>query len=279
MTSPDSVEGPSSTRADRVDSYRIPKIPPFYRNDPELWFKQAEGTLRAANITSGLTKTDSILAGLDYEVAASVRDLLFIDPRPADIFERIKQRIIATYGPSPEANLRKLLKGQVLTDGKPSLVLNRLRNLNNGKCDDAVIRSVFLEHLPSGHRAILASTGLNDLDMLASVADRISETAGPSDHVISAVARPSPSSDSIEHLIKRMSAEIDRLRVDVNKLMRKCSRSASSARRVRSASRGREGPSDKASEPKLCYAHRKYPNTPKSCKPWCDKFESFRSGN
>ncbi|XP_076298589.1 uncharacterized protein LOC143217830 [Lasioglossum baleicum] len=219
MTSANTSTGSSADGTSRVDSYRVPKIPPFYRADPVLWFVQAEGTLRTANITSQFTKADAVLAVIDYEVAAAVRDLILITPRPADIYDRIKQRIVSTFGPSPEANLRKLLKGEVLSDGKPSLVLNRLRNLNDGKCDDAVIRSVFLEHLPAGHRAILAATGLDDLDMLASVADKIAESAGPSDQCIAAVERRVPSTDSLESAVKGLAAEMAKMRTDINRVV------------------------------------------------------------
>lgn len=57
-------------------------------------------------------------------------------------------RYIATFAESEESNLQKLLKGQVITEGKPSLILNRLRGLNDGRCDDSVMRTIFVEQLP-----------------------------------------------------------------------------------------------------------------------------------
>lgn len=279
MSEAQSSSANAADKANRVESYRIPKIPPFYRADPALWFAQAEGTLRTANITSEFTKADSVLAAFDYEVAASVRDLILVTPRPADIYERIKQRIISTFGPSPEANLRKLLKGQVLSDGKPSLILNRLRNLNDGKCDDAVIRSVFLEHLPSGQRAILASTGLDDLEMLAAVADKIAESTGSSEPAIAAGERRAPSADRIESAIKNLTAEMSKMNANIERLLCQGDRSAGSERRARATSRRRSKSRDASSGPNLCYAHRKYPDKPTSCKSWCDKFSTFKSGN
>lgn len=121
----------------RVDSHCVPKILPFFRADPSLWFVQAEILLRSANIIASNTKADSILANVDFEVLSCVRDIITADPLPTDIYEKIKDRIIATFAVSSEAQLRQLLEGDVPTDGKPSLVLSRLRNLNSANCDDA----------------------------------------------------------------------------------------------------------------------------------------------
>ncbi|XP_076289807.1 uncharacterized protein LOC143213639 [Lasioglossum baleicum] len=268
--------GSPDSGASHVESYRIPKMPPFYRNDPALWFGQTEGTMRAARITSEATMADSVLGAIDYDIASCVKDLILLDPRPPDIYSRIKRRIIATYGPSPETNLRKLLKGQVLSDGKPSLVLNRLRNLNDGTCDDAVIRSVFLDHLSPGHREILAATGFTDVEKLAIIADKIAEASGQPDANISAVSHQAPRTSAefnIEAELKCISANLAKLRTDVDFLKRRRSRTNTPARRGRSKSR------DPPTGPRLCHAHKKYPQNPTSCKAWCDKFGSFKPGN
>lgn len=94
----------------RVDHYRVPKLPPFSQVDPALWFIQAEISMKNSRITAENTKADTILAALDVEVLGCVRDIITATPAPADFYEQIKARIIATYAPSDEAKLRKLLK-------------------------------------------------------------------------------------------------------------------------------------------------------------------------
>ena len=148
-----------SGESSRVDAYRTPKIPSFFRSDPELWFMQAETTMRNARITVESTKADVVLGALDVEVFGCVKDIMAMSPPPGDIYQRVKARIIATFADSGESTLRKLLKGEVASDGKPSLVLSRLRNLNKDKCNDAVIRSVFLDQVAAGHRAFLLRLG------------------------------------------------------------------------------------------------------------------------
>ena len=124
--------------------YRQPKIATFCRKDPMIWFTQAKITLRNAGIVVSATKADCIAEKLDFEALQSIHDIITAEPCPADIYDQVKKRLIDTYGSSAEARLRKLIKGQVSTIGKPSLVLNRLRGLNTGSSDD-VLCSVFLE--------------------------------------------------------------------------------------------------------------------------------------
>lgn len=97
----------------RVDHYRVPKIASFFRADLALWFIQTEISFRNANITVESTKADIVLASLDVEVLGCVKDIISIDPAPADIYKQIKARIISTFAVSDEAKLRRLLKGRV----------------------------------------------------------------------------------------------------------------------------------------------------------------------
>lgn len=68
-----------------------------------------------------------------------------IRPVPADIFSQIKRRIKATYAVFAELRLRQLLKGYISTDGKPSLILTRLRSLGNWNCNNEIVKSGFLD--------------------------------------------------------------------------------------------------------------------------------------
>ena len=171
----------------RVESYRLPKIPRFYRQDPGLWFHQVESSFGTARIVTEKTKADFVIANLELEIVAHVEDILTIIPPPPDIYTRIKERIIAGFSASSESRLRQLLKGEVLSDGKPSSVLNRLRSLNDGSCGDEIIKSVFLEQLPTQVRAILAMSNADDLQALAQIADKVAEAAGPTGSQVPAV--------------------------------------------------------------------------------------------
>ena len=164
--------------------YRQPKIAAFCRDNPSIWFMQAEIALRNAGITASSTKADCITENLDHEALQVICDIISGEPRPADIFERVKKRLIDTYDIPVETRLRQLIKGQVSTLGKPSLILNRLRGLNTGANDD-VLRSVFLQQLSPHCRAALVISEIADLNKLAQLADKVDE-ATKANHTLSA---------------------------------------------------------------------------------------------
>ena len=85
------------------------------------------------------------------------------------------ENLISSLAVSAVARLRKLLKGEVLAEGKPSVLLTRLRDLNDGNCNEAILRSVFLEQLPAQIRGILVATNVTSLQELAVIADQISK--------------------------------------------------------------------------------------------------------
>ena len=264
----------------RIDHYRVPKIPQFFKEDTDLWFVQVEASLRSAQITSDNTKADIVIAALDFEVITSIKDLITSLPRPADLFSRIKKRIIAIFGASPESNLRKLLKGQVITIGKPSLILNRLRGLDDGKCDESIIKSIFLDHLPAHTRIILAASAIDDLNRLADVADKIADNSAPPDAVMAASSRPGENSGT---MFAELSDQIKKLTVTTESLSKRLRRMEQShgSRGDRSqsrSSRNRSKSNDNNKE-KLCWAHRKYPKDPRSCRNWCSKFSTWKSEN
>lgn len=252
----------------QVDSYRVPKIPTFFRADPALWFMQVEISLRNARITAEATKADIMLAALDVEVLSSVKDI--IAASPPDIFVKLKERIIKTFAVSNEAKLRQLLKGQVLSDGKPSLILSRLRNLNvNNAVDDSVLKSLFLEQLPEQHRGIVMSNSVT-LDAMAELADQLADISGiptMNPHINSVSAELSASQAQIQALIKC----VQELTVKVGNLERKLRSHSHSSTRSRSL--------DRKKESRLCYAHQKYPDNPTSCRSWCKEYSVFKQKN
>ena len=172
---------------------------------------------------------------------------------------------MATFTSSDEHDLRRLLKGQVLTDGKPSRILQRLRALNQGSCDDKIIQSVFLDQLTPQHRAILASSTYPDLDKLAETAERIDEISSGVDSQINAVSSGQSITATLEALLKRFDRLERKVAASSKKsVFSKISSQDSSNGSTGSQSRGRSRRSRSTSRNSsgLCLAHRKYPNNP-----------------
>ena len=126
-----------------VDSYRIPKISKFFREDPQCWFFQVEASFADARIITEATKAHSIIANLDTDLIPHIRDIITAVPRSIDQYTQIKNSLICAFSKSPETSLRQLLRGEVFAEGKPSLLLNRLRSLNDGVCSDRYSRPFF----------------------------------------------------------------------------------------------------------------------------------------
>ncbi|XP_076660154.1 uncharacterized protein LOC143363460 [Halictus rubicundus] len=198
--------------ANRVDSYRAPKLPAFFKNDPALWFGQVEASFRNARITSQTTMADTVIAGLDADTASVISDLI-LSPDPVAPYNRIKERIISTLSTSAETKLRQLLKGQVASHGKPSHILSLMRNLNNGACADNVLKSIFFDLLPEQCRAILVASKHDDLQEMALLADKIVETIQPaSASVLAAAADVSRPGSMQEQLDKLFRESVGKLR-------------------------------------------------------------------
>ena len=155
---------------------------------------------------------------LDREALASVRDILMTDPQPDDM-KKVKERMISAFSSSEEHNLRKLLKGQVLTDRKPSRILQRLRNLNSGSCDDKNFMTIFLDQLPEHHRAILVATGVTDLDKIAETADRLSESASIANSRLLAVTSGNNSGFNSEQAYRRLEQKFDAFSKKLNDIL------------------------------------------------------------
>lgn len=260
----------ANANAPRVDSYRVPKIPPFYRDDPALWFLQMDSTFRTAKITDQVTMGDYVITALETEGVACCRDII-LKADKTRFFDEIKARILATFSMSAEDKLRRLLKGNVLTDGKPSLILHRLRGLDDGNCGEGILKSIFLDQLSPQSRAILAVSDVADLDKLALVADQIYEVSSNQTFQSYAVKNKSFSNASNERAVIS-SDSVNSLTAAITELLRRFpsdrkdsfSRSRSKSRDNRSRSR-----SLSPSPNNICWAHKRFGNQAKSCRKPC----------
>lgn len=266
----DDVQGfrPADEEA-HVDAYkRSIRIPRFYQNNPVVWFNVIEALFRNNSIRSEKSRADIVIAELDADIALSIADLLSLETVPADIYQRIKKRLISTYSASSEAQLRQLLKGEVLSSGKPSHILSRIRNLSGGKCSDDILKTIFLDQLPSQHRAILASLPFDTLDNLALSADKISDATAPLSNDVASVT-PIPTNDNgIEAKLDLITAEIaemkSRFNDSENNNRRHFNRSRSRSRNSQSRGHSRDRSSNQTKSG-LCWYHKKFSKLAKKC--------------
>jgi len=79
-----------------------------------------------------------------------------------------------------------------IADEKSSYILQKLRNLAEGQCNDAVLKTLFLEQLSDNLRNILAICEDTDLTRLAQLADKVFETSKPNVTQVDIAAKASP---------------------------------------------------------------------------------------
>ncbi|KAJ8664777.1 hypothetical protein QAD02_006439 [Eretmocerus hayati] len=267
-----------------VNAY-APKIAPFMAKDPVLWYIRAESSLRTARITSDATKLDYLVQQLSEAALVAVRDILMLNPQPADAYQQVKDRLISTFGTSDEQTLRQLLRGEVNLDGKPSFILNQLRNKNQANFPDDVLRSIFLDTLPENHRYILAVTNATDLDGLAAAADKLAEIPSLKSQVynvnsssfsnssasnVQSCAAVSSSKD-FDDAFKKMNDKINALSSKIDRLFSQ-NRERSQQRAGNSQASNEQQPRDPQ---KICKFHKKYNEGARYCKPWCFSYPDF----
>lgn len=150
-----------------------------------------------------------------------------------------------------------------MTDGKPSLTLYRLRNLNDNKCIDAIIKSIFLEQLPSQCRVILASSNIEDLQKLAELADQIVKATNSGKNYAAAVSADVASVSVTDDKIVKLTKAI-------TDLTHWCKSNVSTRPRSRSQTRGSSSRSQsKDRNSGICWAHRKFGRDARKCKKPC----------
>jgi hypothetical protein len=114
-------------RNPEVDRVTV-RVPPFWSNEPALWFSQLESQLALANVTADTTKFHYVVSNLDFRNAQVVRDILQTPPR-SDKYEALKTALISRLSSSEEQRIQQLLQREDLGDRKPSEFLRHLRSL------------------------------------------------------------------------------------------------------------------------------------------------------
>ncbi|XP_076300569.1 uncharacterized protein LOC143218887 [Lasioglossum baleicum] len=276
----------SSEGVTQVAVAKIPKIPTFSRKNPVLWFHQIEASRRRANVSSETAKFDYLATSLDDDAMINISDIVVKEPPYPDMFTRAKARLIKVYASTDEENLRKLLRGQVNVDCRPSQILRQLRDLNAAcRCTDTVLRQIFLEQLSEHQREVLIATKFNDLDKVAEIANKlVAISSSPSRVCAASSDSPTPkfssgSSNPIDNRFQRIESLLKAIasKLNAHSGQDKGTRRAPSAARSPSHSRQfrSKSPSSSQRRSSLCYAHSRYPHNPTSCKPDCPKFEEF----
>lgn len=248
----------SPTRAPQVDKVAV-KPPPFWRNDPLIWFAQLEAQFSIADITKDETKFYYVISAVDSEVLKCAQSLI-LQPPATDKYAQIKKTLIENYSESETSKVRTLLQGIELGDLRPSQLLSRMRDLASNHISDDIYKSLWLARLPKEMQSILAASNEN-LDNLAKIADKISAVVPSSNNSFIHAAQSNP---TLEQQVASLTKQVSEL----TDLVRNSRSHYRTPRWKNNRSQSRKSQDRDSNIPRLCFYHKRFgPKAHKCTKP------------
>lgn len=230
------------------------KIPPFWTDEPALWFAQVESQFILAGVTLDNTKYNHVVAYLDYKLAQLVRDVIS-NPPATDRFETLKTELIRRLSSSQEKKIQQLLEREELGDRKPSEFLRHLQALADGALPENFLRTLWLGRLPTHMQAILTTSQL-PLDGISDLADKLHELT-PATRI--APVHSTADSYSLQKQIEVLQEQV----ANLTKLVQ-----SERPRRRRQSKSPAPRPSSSGSQ-RLCWYHHRFGDKAAKCTPPC----------
>ncbi|XP_071481992.1 uncharacterized protein [Diadema antillarum] len=270
------------------------KLPPFWPNDPALWFAQVEAQFVTRSITTQQTRFAYVISSLQPEIAQEVREFI-ISPPTTDAYDKVKAELIKRTTVSEQRRLHQLLTAEELGDRKPSQLLRRMKQLlGDATLEDSILKQLFLQRLPRNVQQILASTSTEvSIEQVAELADKIIEVATPLS-VATVTAPPSmpqpfsvpsatlpptspspPAADPVAHLTAQVAMLTTQVYAIASRLDERGRQRSRGSNRGRGS--GSRGSSRKRADSKQrhagseCYYHWKFGDDAQQCRSPCSR--------
>ena len=130
------------------------KVPPFWSEQPSVWFSQLESQFTIKNITAPATKFAYVVSNLTQEVAVRIPDLIASPPR--DPYNSIKARLISMFVLSDYQKAETLVNLPSMGDQKPTVLMDKMLHLLPAGHDPCFLfKFLFLQRLPADLRVLL----------------------------------------------------------------------------------------------------------------------------
>lgn len=254
------------------------RTPPFNPSDPELWFAQLEGQFILSNITADATKFYFVLAQLEPQHSAEVRDLV-VNPPNTNKYETLKTELKRRLSASEERKIKQLLMHEEIGDRKPTQFLRHLQHLAGDNVPKEFIRTIWASRLPTHlQTCIAAQQAKMTLEDLAELADRVNDvvpatmslTSPASSQVASTSTTTTAADNPIEHLTRTV-AELSRRLETMSTELHRRSRPHS---RGRSHSNSRSRSNSHAKNHPYCWYHYRFGERARKCTQPCSHKKS-----
>ncbi|XP_049886819.1 uncharacterized protein LOC126381365 [Pectinophora gossypiella] len=265
--------GTSSVSEASVNAVKV-RVPPFWPEEPEIWFAQIENQFSLANITKDETKFNIVSGDLSQEYARLMKDF-YTNPPKENKYSLFKAALIKRLTDSREKKTLQLLQNEDLGDRKPTQFLRHLQSLAGPDMPDEFIRTVWTSRLPTHVQTIVASQPNSSLEAVADLADRVVDIV-QAQPVVASTSMPTRSpGTALEERVAQLTRQVEALMKKgqaqyFNSSRRGRSRSRSSRSRSRSNSRGQRPEGHPH-----CWYHYTFGSKARKCTPPC----SFQAEN
>ncbi|XP_071821128.1 uncharacterized protein [Apostichopus japonicus] len=245
------------------------KLPPYWPNDPHIWFAQVEAQFTTRGVKDEKTKYAYVIASLQPEVAQEVRDIL-LKPPPADPYKSLKKELIKRTTASEQKRLHQLLTAEELCDKKPSQLLRRMKQLlASNTVDGNILKQLFVQRLPTNVQLVLATTSDNtNIEELAALADKIMEVVIPQP-IATVAAVQNTTAPALSDGIAQLQRQIDVLTKQVASLTKQQRDQSRGRSKSRPKSNNNRKSRDSTPTGGICWYHHTFGDDANHCRPPC----------
>lgn len=146
------------------------KLPPFWPEDAELWFIQAESQFAIRGISQDDTRFHYVVGALDQASAKRCKDLLRSPPTSGK-YQALKDSLLQTFELTEYERAHRILHMPVLGDASPSKLMDDMLDLLGDHSPGLLFRTAFLQRLPVDVRTQLIGMKITDARKLGQIAN------------------------------------------------------------------------------------------------------------
>lgn len=262
----------TTSQNSEVSSIQHCKLPTFWKDNPEMWFLQAESVFNSYGVRADNAKYHLIVSNLNTEALLAVTDIIKAPPG-ADKYNILKTQLINRLTDSADKQLHKVLAELELGGRKPSELLRLMRSMVGAQAPENVLRVRWLALLPPTVQKLLrVFQATSSLDELAAGADTLMESGESPQFVMAAATHSSypalssnPINDSTASELRHIREALQSLTIQQKEIINRLNKFHFDDQ-SRSRSRGRSGSREPHISPAgYCYYHHNYANRARRC--------------
>lgn len=242
------------------------RVPQFWPQKIELWFKLLEAQFTTAKINDDATMFNIAIAHISEQYIEQIEDVV-LSPPVTEKFKFLKGELVKRLTESDSTRVRKLMESEEMGDRTPSQFYRDLKKLALPSITDEVILAIWRSRLPANSQRVLAATTETKAQALTEMADRIHEIKSESGR-IAAVSQDSE--------LSALREEIKQLKLQISEVKSARHRSVSRGRK-RDTSKNRSatpGPAHASDDGRVCWYHWRFKEKATKCRPECPHWKS-----